>query len=57
MPTAAYGSLTPLSSTPVLAHSQPLTGLTPGAAYHYRVKSTWSNGYAYVSPDYTFVAN
>jgi hypothetical protein len=55
-PTGSYGSQTSVSSTQVTSHSQTLTGLTPGKAYHYRVKSTWSNGYQYVSPDYTFVA-
>lgn len=55
--TASYGQSTTLNTTPVTNHTQTITGLTPGRAYHYRVKSTWSSGYAYVSPDYTFVAN
>jgi hypothetical protein len=54
--TASYGSQTPVNSSQVTAHEQSLTGLVPGKAYHYRVKSSWSNGYQYVSPDYTFVA-
>jgi len=54
--TSSYGSQTSVDSTQVTSHSQTLTGLMPGKGYHYRVKSTWSNGYAYVSPDYTFVA-
>jgi hypothetical protein len=56
-PTASYGSSTPLDPNQVTTHSQTLTGLTSGRAYHYRVKSSWSNGYAYASPDYTFVAD
>ena len=55
-PTSNYGFQTTLDSTQVTNHSQTLSGLLPGKGYHYRVKSTWSNGYAYVSPDYTFVA-
>jgi hypothetical protein len=54
---ASYGQSTSLDSANVTAHSQTITGLTPGATYHYRVRSTWTNGYAYASPDYTFVAN
>ncbi|HEX6273046.1 MAG TPA: hypothetical protein VFZ53_08400, partial [Polyangiaceae bacterium] len=54
--TAGYGSSTPVNATQTTAHSQTLSGLLSGKGYHYRVKSTWSNGYQYVSPDYTFVA-
>jgi hypothetical protein len=54
--TASYGSSTALSSTQTTTHRQTLSGLQSGKGYHYRVKSTWSNGYQYVSPDYTFVA-
>lgn len=52
----SYGSQTSVDSAQVTSHSQTLSSLLPGKAYHYRVKSTWSNGYQYVSPDYTFVA-
>jgi hypothetical protein len=55
--TATYGQSTSLDSAQVTSHSQTLHGLSAGASYHFRVTSTWSNGYRYVSPDYTFVAN
>jgi len=55
-PDASYGQSTSLDGAPMTQHSQTITGLTAGRGYHYRVKSTWSNGYQYVSPDYTFVA-
>jgi len=54
--TGSYGQQTAVDSSQVTNHNQTLTGLLPGKAYHYRVKSTWSDGYHYVSPDYTFVA-
>jgi hypothetical protein len=54
---SSYGQSTALDSTNVTAHSQTISGLTTGQTYHYRVKSTWTTGYIYVSPDYTFVAN
>lgn len=55
--TASYGSTTTLDGTQVTNHQQAISGLSSGKGYHYRVKSTWSNGYQYVSPDYTFVAD
>jgi hypothetical protein len=53
--TESYGSRTPLDTTLTQDHTATLNGLTPGATYHYRVRSSWS-GYDYVSPDYVFVA-
>ena len=38
-PTPSYGSLTALDSTLVSNHSVPLSGLTPGTLYYYRVRS------------------
>jgi hypothetical protein len=54
-PSDSYGSRTPLDATLTHDHTATISGLTPGATYHYRVRSSWS-GYDYVSPDYTFVA-
>jgi hypothetical protein len=51
--TSAYGSVTSLDPTLVTAHVQTLTGLTPGALYHYRVRSKNAGGSA-VSGDSTF---
>jgi phosphodiesterase/alkaline phosphatase D-like protein len=42
--TTAYGSTTTLEPALVTAHSQSLTGLTPGTIYHYRVKSRTAGG-------------
>ena len=53
-PTTSYGSSTTVDTSQVTAHSVALTGLTPGTVYHYRVKSSNTNGDS-VSTDYTFV--
>jgi glucose/arabinose dehydrogenase len=52
--TSAYGSFTPLDGTRVTSHSQSVTGLTPGATYHYRVRSADASGNAALSGDRTF---
>ena len=52
--TAAYGTSTPVDSTPVTNHSVQLNGLTPGSIYHYRVKSGDQCGNLATSPDFTF---
>lgn len=51
--TTAYGSLTALNSTLLTAHSATLTGLTPGATYHYAVISSLSTG-STTSTNFTF---
>lgn len=51
--TTAYGTLTPLDSTPVTSHSVTLTGLAQNTLYHYRVISSNANGTS-TSTDYTF---
>jgi hypothetical protein len=51
-----YGNTTPLDSTLVTAHSQPLAGLTSGTTYHYRVTSKDAAGFASTSGDFTFTA-
>lgn len=53
-PTAAYSSSTVVDGLPDLAHSAPLTGLTPATVYHYRAKSKGDAGTASVSDDLTF---
>lgn len=52
--TSSYGYV---ASSPgnVTSHSVLLTNLTKGTTYHFRVKSTDSDGRTSVSPDYTFV--
>lgn len=52
--TTAYGSSTTLNPALVTAHSQNLTGLTPGTLYHYRVKSRDAAGNLATSSDQTF---
>jgi hypothetical protein len=52
--TAAYGSTTTLDSTLVTAHSQTISGLTPGQLYHFKVTSTDESGNTANSPDSTF---
>jgi hypothetical protein len=52
--TSAYGSTTPLDSTLVTAHSQTISGLTPGQQYHFSVASTDGSGNSASSPDSTF---
>jgi hypothetical protein len=52
--TSAYGATTPLDPTLRTGHSQPLTGLTPGTTYHYRVVSRDAAGNTATSADRTF---
>ena len=52
--TTAYGSATPLDSTPVTAHSQTLSGLTTGQLYHFSVTSTDGSGNTASSADSMF---
>ena len=53
----SYGKTTSLSTTKVTSHTQELTGLTAGKAYHYRVKSRDAAGNLAMSSDYTFTAS
>src|SRR5262249_43091962 len=53
--TTAYGSSTTLNPGLMTLHSQALTGLTPRALYHYRVKSQDAAGHLGTSTDFTFV--
>ncbi|MBP9773892.1 MAG: fibronectin type III domain-containing protein [Candidatus Peribacteraceae bacterium] len=52
--TAAYGTTTPLNSSPVTSHSESITGLLNNTLYHYRVRSKDPAGNVSVSGDYTF---
>ncbi len=52
--TSAYGKSTGLSSSLLTSHSRNLTGLNPGALYHYRVKSRDAAGNLATSADFTF---
>ncbi len=54
--TSGYGSSTTLNSSLVTSHSQTITGLSPLTLYHFRVRSTNSNG-TRNSGDYTFTTN
>jgi len=51
--TTAYGSATTFDSALVTAHNTPLSGLTAGTTYHYRVKSQNAQGQLAVSPNVT----
>jgi hypothetical protein len=51
--TAAYGTITALASAKVAAHSVSITALTGGTAYHFRVRSSDSNGVLMMGPDYS----
>jgi RHS repeat-associated protein len=53
----AYGQSTTLNPTLVTAHSQGLSGLTPGMLYHYRVRSRDATGNLAVSDDLTFTTS
>jgi uncharacterized repeat protein (TIGR01451 family) len=53
-PTTSYGSVTTLDTTPLVAHSQTLSGLAPGTMCHYRVKSRDAAGNLGISGDHTF---
>ena len=52
--TTGYGLVTPLNTSLVTSHSQPLSGLAPNTRYHYRVKSRDAAGNLAVSRDFTF---
>jgi phosphodiesterase/alkaline phosphatase D-like protein len=52
--TTAYGTLSPLDSTPTMGHAVVLSGLTSGTTYHYRVRSRDTTGNLAVSADKTF---
>src|SRR5207302_1565191 len=52
--TIAYGATTTASRAMTTSHSQPLSGLTAGTLYHYRVKSRDAAGNLATSPDNTF---
>jgi len=51
--TTAYGLTTPVDEVTDTRHDMQLTGLSPGAAYHYRVRSRDAAGALAVSPDGT----
>jgi Big-like domain-containing protein/purple acid phosphatase-like protein/fibronectin type III domain protein len=53
-PTTAYGQASPVNLVPDTRHEVQLTGLAPGAVYHYRVRSRDANGAAAVSLDGVF---
>jgi hypothetical protein len=52
--TTVYGSSTALQPDLVTSHALILSGLMPGAQYHYRVRSSDGAGNLAVSGDYTF---
>ncbi len=52
--TASYGSTTAFNPALLIGHAVPLSGLTSGATYHYRVKSKDAAGNLAISPDQTF---
>lgn len=54
--TTGYGYSTTLNSSLVTSHSQTITGLSPLTLYHFRVRSTNSNG-SRNSGDYTFTTS
>ena len=54
-PTTSYGSLTPLDSSLVTAHSVTVSALTPSTLYHYRARSRDAAGNLAVSGDFTFL--
>ncbi len=51
---ANYGSISPLDPALVTSHSVELTGLTPGATYHYRALSKDESGNLALSSGFTF---
>jgi len=53
-PTTAYGSLSPLNSTLVTAHSVSLSGLAASTAYHFQVLSRNAQGVLASSADSSF---
>jgi hypothetical protein len=52
--TTAYGLVTPVDTDASTKHEMQLTGLEPGAIYHYRVKSRDATGGVATSRDQTF---
>src|SRR2546427_1258000 len=52
--TTAYGSSSPLNSSPVTSHSVLLSGLAPSTLYHYQVRSRDPAGNLTSSGDFTF---
>jgi len=52
-PTAAYGSLTPLSSILSTHHAEAVSNLQPSTTYHYRVRSANASGVLSMSGDNT----
>ena len=52
--TTGDGRVTPLNTSLVTIHSQPLSGLAPNTRYHYRVKSRDAAGNLAVSGNFTF---
>ena len=55
--TTSYGTLTPLDSNLLIAHSVALNGLSTGTLYHYRVHSKNSSGVESISSDAAFSTN
>jgi len=55
--TTGYGTLTVLDPTLVISHSVSVGNLSPGTIYHFRVRSTDSNGVLSVSGDFTFTTS
>ena len=54
-PDTQYGYTTEQTESYYYQHLFHLTGLEPGAAYHYRIKARGSDGQVLISEDYTFV--
>jgi hypothetical protein len=52
--TAAYGLVTPLSSTHITGHSKTVGGLQASTTYHYRISSADATGNLAISGDNTF---
>ena len=52
--TTSYGSSTAVDGAAVTSHSQAISGLTPSALYHFRVKSRNASGQLGMSADFTF---
>ena len=53
--TSAYGSSSTLNASLVTSHSVPISGLSAGTTYHYRVKSRDAAGNLAPSADNTFI--
>lgn len=53
--TTGYGQLSPLKAALETSHALPLTGLSSGVLYHFRVRSRDAAGNLAVSSDMTFV--